>query len=345
MPTVRFTPRSAASVTTMLLLAALTACGGGGDDAPAPAAVPAPVLISSANANTVAARGYETANALFDASMGATEQLKSGDGSANGSTLDLIRFSLAQVQAVVAGRQGAGPGSKNSPMTAKATTNESVQCPSGGSISASLVDQNGNREVDAGDSATITFNACAADGEIVSGTMAFTIQSYTSSSTADSARASFTFRDLRSVSGGMVSSVNGDMTLAVTISNVSPFTSDVTLSGANLAIVDGTESRTLSGYSGRLLTDDTRRTYSYSVSGSVSGSGLPGTLALSTPTAISGGYLGDPTAGRLVMSGVGNTSVSLTAAPPTGVVLALDTNGDGTPESQQTLTWAQLDAL
>jgi hypothetical protein len=37
--------------------------------------------------------------------------------------------------------------------------------------------------------------------------------------------------------------------------------------------------------------------------------------------------------------------VSLTAAPPTGVVLALDTNGDGTPESQRTLAWAQLDAL
>ena len=56
-------------------------------------------------------------------------------------------------------------------------------------------------------------------------------------------------------------------------------------------------------------------------------------------------YLGDPTAGRLVISGVGNTSVSLTAALPTGVVITLDTNGDGTPESQQTLTWAQLDAL
>lgn len=345
MSTIPFTSRSAAFVTTTLLLAALTACGGGGDDAPAPAAAPAPASISSANANTVAARGYETASALFDASTGATAQLKSGDVPANGPTRDLIRFSLAQVQAVVAGREGAGPAIKNSPMTAKATTTESVQCPSGGSISASLVDQNGNGEVDPGDSATVSFNACVADGETVSGAMAFTIQSYTSTPAADSARAVFTFRDLRSVSGGAVSSVNGDMTLAATISKVSPFTSDVTISGSNLAIVDGTESRTLSGYSGRLLTDDTRRTYSYSVSGSVSGSGIPGTLVLSTPTAISGGYAGDPTAGKLVMSGAGNASVSLTAAPPTGVVLALDANGDGTAEAQQTLTWAQLDAL
>lgn len=113
----------------------------------------------------------------------------------------------------------------------------------------------------------------------------------------------------------------------------------------DLAIVDGTESRTLSGYNGRLLTDDTRQTYSYTVSGSVSGSGIPGTLVLSTPVAISGAYAGDPTAGRLVLSGAGNASVSLTAAPPTGVVLALDVNGDGTAEAQQTLTWAQLDAL
>jgi hypothetical protein len=345
MPTIRLTPRSAAYASSTLLLAALTACGGGGDDAPAPAAAPAPTLISSANANTVAARGYETANALFDASMGATDQLKSGDSLANGPALDLVRFALAQVQTVVAGGLGAGPGVKRSPMMTKATTNESVQCPSGGSISASFVDQNGNGEADPGDSATITFNGCVADGETVTGTMAFTIQAYTSSLAADSVRAVYTFRDLRSASGGVVSSVNGDMTLAATISNVSPFTSDVTLSGTNLAIVDGGESRTLSGYSGRLLTDDSRRTYSYSVSGSVSGSGIPGMLALSTPTAISGSYSGDPTAGRLVMSGAGNASVSLTVAPPTGVVLALDANGDGTPESQQTLTWAQLDAL
>jgi hypothetical protein len=334
-------PRRARAPAALLLIATLSACGGGGgDSAPAPAPAPAPVQISSANANTTAARGYETATALFDASSAASGQLKSAAG---GPRLDLVRFSLARLQSLTTGQPGSSAGS--GVPSAKATSTETLQCPGGGSISVSATDQNDNGRLDASDSASITFNACVADGATVSGSMAFVFQSFTSTATVDTSSTTATFTNLSVTADGQTSSASGDMTLAATVSKVSPFTADVTLSGSRLALTEDGRSRTLTGYSGRLLIDDTRRTYSYTVSGSVSGSALPGSVTLSTPTAISGPLAGDPTAGRLLVTGAANSQMSLTVTPPTGVVLALDANGDGTPESQQPLTWAQLEAL
>ena len=336
--------RSTRMLCASLLVAALTAGGGGGGDTTAPAAAPAPSAtpISAANADAVAARGYETANALFDASSAASEQLKAGTGSTG---LDLVRFSLAQIRSLAAGQGGVGPSAKGAASSAKGTTTDSLTCPSGGSITVTATDLNNNGAADAGDSASITFDACAADGVVASGSMGFVFVAYTTSAAADTASVTVTFNALRIAEGNNVSSASGDMTLAATISNVSPFTTDVTLSGSKLTLVDGAENRTLAGYSGRLLIDDTRRTYSYAVAGAVSGSGLPGTLTLSTPIPIAGTLAGNPTTGRIVVTGASNAQVSLTASPPTGVELALDANGDGTPESRRVLTWAQFDAL
>jgi hypothetical protein len=334
-------PRTHATRTApaLLLAATLAACGGGGgDDA---ASTPAPAVITSANSNTVAAQGYEVAKTLFDATSAATAQLKSGDAPG----LDLVRFSLAQVQSIVAGKPGVGPSAARDPLAVKATTSQSLQCPSGGSISAISNDQNGNGIPDAGDSATLGFNACSADGTVVSGSMTFVFQSFSSTAAADTARVTVTLSDLRAVSGSQVQTANGDLTLAATIGNVSPFTTVVAVSGTRLAVVDGSVSRTLAGYSGQMTVDDTRRTFAYSVSGVISGSGLPGSLALSTPTPITGSVAGGTSAGVLVVAGAANASVSLIVDGSTGVRVALDSNGDGTPESQQALTWAQLDAL
>jgi len=334
-------PFRARTPAALLLIGTLAACGGGGgDSAPAPAPAPAPVQISSANSNTTAARGYETANALFDASSAASGQLKSATG---GPRLDLVRFSLARLQALTTGQPGSFAGSGVA--SEKATSSESLQCPGGGSISVTATDQNDNGRADAGDAATIAFNACVAEGTTVGGSMAFEFLSFAGGAAADTSSARATFTNLTVSEAGQTSSASGDMTLLATVSKVSPFTADVTLSGSRLALTEGGESRTLTGYSGRLLIDDTRRTYSYTVSGGVSGSGLPGSITLTTPTAISGPLAGDPTAGRLIVTGAANSQVSLTVTPPTGVVLALDANGDGTPESQQSLTWAQLEAL
>jgi hypothetical protein len=332
--------RSTRMLCAGLLTAALTACGGGSGDAAAPA--PAPTPITAANADAVAARGYETANALFDASSAASEQVKASTG---GTGLDLVRFSLAQVRSLAAGQGGVGPSPKGAAPSYKGTSTESLACPSGGSLTVTVTDLNGNGDADAGDSASITFNACAADGAVTSGSMGFVFVSYTTGAAADSVSVTVTFNALRVVEGNNVSSATGDMTLAAKISNVSPFTTDVTLSGSKLDLVEGAEIRTLAGYTGQLLIDDTRRTYSYAVAGAVSGSGLPGTLTLSTPVPIAGPLDGNPTTGRIVVTGASNSQVTLTASPPTGVEVALDANGDGTPESRRVLTWAQFDAL
>jgi hypothetical protein len=336
--------RSTRTLCASLVVAALAACGGGGGDTAAPTVAPAPAAtpITTANADAAAARGYEIANALFDASSAASQQLKAGTGA---NRLDLVRFSLAQIRSLAAGQGGVGPSAKGAALTVKGTSTDSLACPSGGSITVTVTDLNNNGAADAGDSASITFNACVADGVVASGSMGFVFVSYASGAAADSTSVTVTFDALRIVEGSNVSSATGDMTLAATISNVSPFTTDVTLSGSTLVLVDGAENRTLAGYSGRLLIDETRRTYSYAVAGAVSGSGLPGTLTLSTPTPIAGPLAGNPTTGQIVVTGASSSQVTLTASPPTGVELALDANGDGMPESGRVLTWAQFDAL
>jgi hypothetical protein len=319
-------------------VAALSGCGGGGGD-PAPAQPPA-TAITLENANAVAARGYETADGLFQGIDAAAAQLKGADAPRSGSGVSVVRLSLKSMRWALSadGAPGSGP-------LPKAVRTVTEPCPSGGSITVVANDADGDGAPSAGDSASLSFDRCAAASVVMEGTLSFVVQAYTRSASSDSASATFTYGNLRATEGGVVSTIDGDLTMGATISNVSPFVTDVTVSGGRMDVSEGGETRSLTGYSGRATFDDTNRTFTYAVSGSVSGSGLPGTLTLSTPVAVSGAYDANPTAGVLVVAGAGGASVRLAAAPPTGVEVSVDTDGDGAPESTRTLTWAQLEAL
>jgi hypothetical protein len=321
-------------------LAALSGCGGGGSDPP-PAQPPATV-ITLENADAVAARGYETVDGLFQGIDAAAAQLKGADAPRSGSGVSVVRLSLTSMRWALSADHAPGTGSGPLP---KAVQTVTEPCPSGGSITVVVNDADGDNAPSAGDSASLSFDRCAAAGVVVEGTLSFVVQAYVRSASSDSARATFTYGNLRATADGVTSTIDGDLTMSATISNVSPFVTDVTVSGGRMDVSEGGGTRSLTGYSGRATFDDTNRTFTYAVSGSVSGSGLPGTLTLSTPVAVSGAYDANPTAGVLVVAGAGGASVRLAAAPPTGVEVSVDTNGDGAPESTRTLTWAQLEAL
>lgn len=321
-----------------LVLATLAACGGGGGDSPAPttpATVPTtPLTLSASNADTAAARGYEAATGLFDASGSAAGQLKSTAGA---SVFDPTRFVLAHLRTRADAASGGATG--------KAVQTLSDACPGGGGIRVTAEDRNGNGQTDAGDSASFTFTDCVSDGVRVSGSMAFAFQSYSSTAAADTVAVTVTFSALTAVDASGAATLSGDMTLSARIAKVAPLTSDVTLSGTSLTATEGGQTRTITGYSGRVTLDDTAGTYSYTVSGTASGTGIDGYLAVSTPTPIAGRQGATPTAGVLLLSGANQGAVRITVDAPTGVRVDLDANGDGAVDSTKSLTWAQFDAL
>jgi hypothetical protein len=323
------------SLAPVALMLGLAACGGGGGGDAASTAPPAGTTIDAGNADAVASRAYQAVTALYDATSVSADQLKSA-GAAAGP--DLVRIALAQLHAAT-GLGGAGG------RETKAIQTGTLPCGAGGGITATANDVDGDGRIGAGDSVALRFDDCVEQGVTLSGSMSFAVQRLTSTTAANSARATFTFTGFRAQSGSDVATADGDLTLDATISKASPLVSDVSLSGTRLEVSEGAAASTLANYTGRLQEDATARTYSYTVQGQAAGSALPGTLTLSTPTPISGTIGADPVAGVLVVQGANAAQARLTVTPPTGVTIGLDANGDGTLEAQKLLTWAQLDAL
>lgn len=324
-----------------LALATLAACGGGGSsgdaaiaNTPAATTTPAPMAIAASNADTVAARGYEATTGLYDASSSAAGQLKSADGTGR---FDVTTFVLGHLRTPF-GASGDG-------VTAKAAQSATQNCPGGGSLRVTVDDRNANGQADAGDTASFVFTNCVIDGTRASGSMAFAFQSYTSTATSETTQVTVSFTALTVVDASGTNAIDGDLSMLARVALVAPFTSAVTLSGSRLTVTEGGLSRTLTDYSGTLALDATAGTYAYTVSGTVSGGSLSGSLSVTTPTPFSGRIGSDPTAGVLLLTGANKGTVRVTVASPTGVTLAVDANGDGTADSTKTLTWAQFAAL
>jgi hypothetical protein len=117
---------------------------------------------------------------------------------------------------------------------------------------------------------------------------------------------------------------------------------DVALAGSSLTVVENTRTRTLSGYSGQLRLDEGAGTFRYAVQGTVSGSGLPGAVAITTPTAFVGTIGTFPASGAMLLRAADGSAARVTATSPAAVTLEVDANADGAFESTRTLTWAQL---
>ena len=157
--------------------------------------------------------------------------------------------------------------------------------------------------------------------------------------------ATFTFDRFRMSFDEGSAAVHGDMSLQAAISNFAPYTYDLSLNGRSLAVTEGSSQESLTAYNASVRVDSTAGTYAYGVAGTIAGSALPAAITIATPSLLTGTVGTYPSAGVVTATASDGTAARLTVDSPTSVTVGLDADADGTFESSQTMTWAQLTAL
>lgn len=317
-----------------LLALALAACGGGGGGDAAPAAATGAPLTPD-NAPAVAAEAYKAADALYDSGSLGTTQLKEAQGGA--APLDLVRLATSRLLSL-----DARPATEG--RTTKAVTTVSEACPDGGTSSATFDDADGDGALSTGDSGSFSFVGCRFADVVLSGRFAFSgvVVTGTPSSPSRSIAATFTFESMTASGPAGSGSASGDVSIQAAIAGTARQVIDVALAGNSLTVVENARTRTLSGYSGQLRLDEGAGSFRYAVQGTVSGTGLPGTVSVTTPTAFVGTIGGFPASGAMLLRAADGSAARVTATSPVSVTLEVDANADGAFESSSTLTWAQL---
>lgn len=335
--TTRSTPLFAASALTLAL--ALAGCGGGGggtDDA-------APASITADNSVLVASHAYGAADVLYLHGAGATGVLdeKSSDTASTATMTGLSGFILHQLlRRDASARDG-------TPHARKALDTEAQPCDSGGYLVAAWNDADASDTLSTGDSGSITFFDCAEDAGLQrTGKVTFSDLRVTGTEATPARTIGLhvSFEDFRMSTGSTTATIDGDMAMQAAMSSQEPYTYDLSLSGNRLVVRDDARKRTLSSYEAEVLIDQTAETYAYDVAGTISGTGLPGTILMTTPQRLSGTIGSHPARGTLVATAADGTSVRLVAVSADTVAIELDADADGEFESHHEMDWSELEA-
>ena len=326
-------------LTMALSTSFLAACGGGGSETAIPAPVPTAAL-NSTNQNLAAQEASSTA---FLPLIGA--QTLTGAQ----TTDERVLFKIARAQLDKLPTYLADAQSNNALIGA--VQSQTYQCTSGGSMTVSVSDADNNNVVSAGDSVTIIGNNCVESGETITGSLGLVIDRLSGvyESTSYSAGITMTFNGLSVANSQYSISMNGSLSLTAVANGVHSLsqtlsTPSLTVSATYAGVL---RSRTLTTYRAT-ATRSPNVTYgyldSYTVSGAVTSSSLPGqTITFNTPTPMVARPIDDyPSRGVMVITGGANSQLKLTALSNTQVRQDLDANGDGAYESSTTVNWNTL---
>lgn len=326
---------------------ALTACGGGGGGGGAPAASgpPAQLLITGSNAQAAGAHALDAVQDTSDAQGAAN--LVTGVQVAPGGTPSGIPLSrrLSDIALALAPRA-----------TPAAPTGVAVDqvgnCSQGGTVrvvgtvasAAGLV---------AGDSVTLAASDCLQqlpDGTVarLSGTLRVDVAAGSAPDGASSydVTLQFTASAFTVSDGSGTASLDGDMRLRRVQTAATQATLTVTgarlsqaLPGRTTTWVDYTQVITQNGSTFGSRLDGTLQTTSTRLAPG------GGSFLVATPTAVTWQAGGLPQAGVVTLTGANRSRATLTVAGGGAVTVAIDTNGDGTPDATQTTTVTALRAL
>ena len=317
------------------IASALTACGGGGGGSSAEAPQAQRVVITQANAPSVAAEAIDAGGAGSDASGSVT-------GVQVSTTSPRVSVLASLASAVKLGLTSVAPNA-----LVGATTTHTETCSNGGSVT---VTQSYTTQGTAtpGDRVDLAFNSCVEGTETLTGTLSVTLVSTSSGgklNVVDATASAFTI-----ATTGLGERLNGGM--RITLDETSSATTAITLSGSSLSfdrLVNGAAraTRTLSNYNYQLATTlatgTTSQSFSFTASGSFPRFGTVSFAAQTTQPIVTLAGAAHPSSGAGKVTGANGTSVTVTVIS-TGVRLDVDTNGDGTIDATLTRTWAELDA-
>lgn len=320
-----------------VLAAALTACGGGGSGDSGTPVVPSAATISASNYEGVARQSVVAATYLDDA----TGLITGAQVAPSAQTL--FAYTRAQL------RRLPGLFASRTPLVTGATSTDTFGCTGGGSISVQSTDNNGNGNVDVGDSATLTALDCIEEGATISGaiTLSFSAVSGDLDSDVYNATVSVSLAALRASTPAGNAAGSGQFTLAIS-SNGSSSSLDLSVPSLSITGSFGGISDTVTMQDYRMTSASAlsggRQRVSTTVSGSVGSAALAGgtvTLATVAPLVQFEGDLA-PSSGQITATGASSSRMRLTVQSTTSVLLELDADGNGAYEASVVRTWASL---
>ncbi|MBC7919363.1 MAG: hypothetical protein H7Y28_16290 [Rhodoferax sp.] len=327
------------SFSVVAVAAFVTACGGGGGGSASGNTPGGPVALAIDSSNYTMASQEAVSSSFF---VSDTSTLLTG--AQVEASRSPVNFALAQVPHVNQWFAAAPQ------LLVGAVTEQTVNCPNGGTMTVKVQDANNNNKADSGDSITIIANQCKDGASTIGGSLDLKIKTLTGAFNTPPSKAemSMTLTNLVSTTASGTTSGNGTINMTLDLPDNQHINS--TLQVPSLSMTS-----TISG------TTYTRSLENFSVSESVT-SGLGGT---SSSTSINGTItstaLGQktitvstltpfkrtlpaayPSSGQLVVSGANGSKARITAINATQALLELDANGDGTYEVTTTKSWSQL---
>lgn len=327
-------------LTLALLTAFLAACGGGGggnDGGSSAAPASTPATVTSSNYTTVGREATAATMSLVDLAL--NYNLVAGADVAVAPAW--AAFGLAQWRAL-APRFG-----QSVATVAGAQTTDNYSCNGGGTLTVVTNDTNGNDSPDAGESAVATFNNCVALGLTTTGTLTLRI---TAQPTGDLAGNIYTlgmtmvFDNLRVVTGAGTATAHGDLSLQSSRTALWVGQDVIATNRFSSAVIVGsaTRTRTISDYSGTVNFASTQSTTRFSGTVASSELGNQSVTVRSTVDILRLFSESYPRSGAAECVGANGSRATLTAVDATTVTLALDANGDGTPEQSTNVLWSSL---
>jgi hypothetical protein len=314
--------RGALCLSTLL---ALAACGGGGGDAGSPGASTGPLAITADNANTTASAAVMGAG--MGASVGDASSLLSGF-TAQQATVSQARRAYALAASALSAQR-------------RPLASTTLVCTSGGTLTISLSDSNGNNLLDkVGESVSATAANCGIDASSrVNGKFTLQLTGYTDL-THLSFTLSFSNFAASDTTTGQSEAIDGIVTASIAGSSAISITSP-SITGTSAA-KGVSHSYTVQSFVATVTNDGSQT--SETLSGTFTSSDFGGksvTLSTLAPVVIlaSDDY---PSQGALLIQGANQSALRIDALNATQAQLSIDADGNGTYETVKVVNWADL---
>jgi len=336
-------PASKNVIKTIALLSAtsiLGACGGGGGGSDggtgAGTAASSPVTVSAANAEQVASVTLDASTGLTGNTAGAIGLVPAAVGHVQSVKINATETIIELVKKA----PDLVPGD-SSGVTPAAVQSFAQNCNSG-TMSVSFNDADNNQTLSTGDTISVTANNCDFGGTTMNGRLSISDVVVSGDEFTPPYSMQFTLQatSFSVSSGGETVVLNGSGTISESSNDGINFTSAFSSNGVQVAA--GGESLILTNYNIQETENQATGEYSISINGTISSSGLGGSVTVTTDVALTGVGASDADAGQITCVGEGNTSVTLIAVDSLSVRLEVDENGDGIVDQALSAAWSDL---